>query len=116
MCTYSGRVAKYAIAYTKYHSQRTRTSPRFSENRVTHEQHASRIMPVARTHTRAQIGIQAPGVTVEAYAAQGLPQIVIVGLPETAVRESKDRVRASSFKFMISLVRVFAIREMASSR
>jgi magnesium chelatase family protein len=45
--------------------------------------------------TRAQIGIDAPGVTVEAHVSNGLPQIVIVGLPETAVKESKDRVRAA---------------------
>lgn len=52
-------------------------------------------MPVATTYTRAQIGIDAPQVTVEALATSNLPQIVIVGMPETAVRESKDRVRAA---------------------
>jgi magnesium chelatase family protein len=50
---------------------------------------------VAITYSRAQIGIQAPEVVVEADFNQGLPQILIVGLPETAVRESKDRVRAA---------------------
>ncbi|MEX2327918.1 MAG: YifB family Mg chelatase-like AAA ATPase, partial [Pseudomonadales bacterium] len=49
----------------------------------------------AKTITRAQIGIDAPDVTVEAHVSNGLPQIVIVGLPETAVKESKDRVRAA---------------------
>ncbi|MFT7243184.1 MAG: magnesium chelatase family protein [Candidatus Azotimanducaceae bacterium] len=53
------------------------------------------IMPVARTYSRAQVGIDAPLVTVEADIASGLPQIVIVGLPETAVRESKDRVKSA---------------------
>ena len=53
------------------------------------------VMPVAITNTRAQIGIDAPLVTVEAFVTHNLPQIVIVGLPETAVRESKDRVRAA---------------------
>lgn len=52
-------------------------------------------MSVAITFTRAQIGIDAPLVTVEAVFSQNLPQILIVGLPETAVRESKDRVRAA---------------------
>lgn len=53
------------------------------------------IMPVARTYSRAQVGIDAPLVTVEADLASGLPQIIIVGLPETAVRESKDRVKSA---------------------
>lgn len=52
-------------------------------------------MPVARTYSRAQLGVEAPLVTVEADIASGLPQIVIVGLPETAVRESKDRVKSA---------------------
>ncbi|HKI73867.1 MAG TPA: YifB family Mg chelatase-like AAA ATPase, partial [Pseudomonadales bacterium] len=52
-------------------------------------------MPVARTYSRAQIGIQAPAVTVEAFPTSGLAHIVIVGMAETAVKESKDRVRAA---------------------
>ena len=52
-------------------------------------------MPVAVTYSRAQIGIDAPLVTVEADISAGLPQTLIVGLPETAVRESKDRVKAA---------------------
>ncbi|MEX2488790.1 MAG: YifB family Mg chelatase-like AAA ATPase [Pseudomonadales bacterium] len=53
-------------------------------------------MPVAITYGRAEIGIDAPLVTVEADTSSGgLPQIVIVGLPETAVKESKDRVKAA---------------------
>lgn len=52
-------------------------------------------MPVAVTYSRAQIGIESPLVTVEAFVTQNLPQILIVGLPEAAVRESKDRVRAA---------------------
>ncbi|MGK0459574.1 MAG: magnesium chelatase family protein, partial [Candidatus Azotimanducaceae bacterium] len=52
-------------------------------------------MPIARTYSRAQVGIDAPLVTVEADIASGLPQIIIVGLPETAVRESKDRVKSA---------------------
>lgn len=49
----------------------------------------------AKTFTRARIGIEAPVVEVEANIGRGLPQILIVGLPETSVRESKDRVRAA---------------------
>ena len=52
-------------------------------------------MSLATTYSRAQLGINAPLVTVEADVTQGLPQIVIVGLPETAVKESKDRVKAA---------------------
>ena len=52
-------------------------------------------MSLAIIHTRAQLGIDAPAVTVEAHLSNGLPSFTIVGLPETAVRESKDRVRSA---------------------
>lgn len=52
-------------------------------------------MPVAITYSRAEIGIQSPPVTVEADVLGGLPQIQIVGLPETAVKESKDRIKSA---------------------
>lgn len=52
-------------------------------------------MVVATTFSRAEIGIEAPIVTVEADVIGGLPQIQIVGLPETAVKESKDRVKSA---------------------
>ena len=52
-------------------------------------------MSVAITYSRAQIGIDAPLITVEVDISPGLPQILIVGLPETAVKESKDRVKAA---------------------
>ena len=52
-------------------------------------------MTVALTYSRAQLGVDAPLVTVEADIASGLPQILIVGLPETTVKESKDRVKAA---------------------
>ncbi len=45
--------------------------------------------------SRAQQGIHAPAVSVEVHLANGLPGLNIVGLPETAVKESKDRVRAA---------------------
>ncbi len=52
-------------------------------------------MAVASTYSRAEIGIEAPAVTVEADVLGGLPQIQIVGLPETAVKEAKDRVKSA---------------------
>jgi magnesium chelatase family protein len=52
-------------------------------------------MSLAIVHSRAQSGIDAPVVTVEVHLANGLPALSIVGLPEAAVRESKDRVRSA---------------------
>jgi len=52
-------------------------------------------MGLASIHCRASAGVAAPPVCVEVHIAGGLPQLGIVGLPETAVRESKDRVRAA---------------------
>lgn len=52
-------------------------------------------MSLATIFTRAAIGIDAPEVTVEVHLANGLPGMSIVGLPEAAVKESKDRVRAA---------------------
>ena len=58
---------------------------------------------LAQVHTRASQGIRAPAVAVEVHLSQGLPGLNIVGLPEAAVRESKDRVRSalinSGFEF-----------------
>lgn len=52
-------------------------------------------MSLAIVHSRAQVGVDAPVVTVEAHLANGLPSLALVGLPETAVKESKDRVRSA---------------------
>ncbi len=52
-------------------------------------------MSLAIVHTRALMGISAPPVSVEVHLSNGLPAFTIVGLPETAVRESKDRVRSA---------------------
>jgi len=52
-------------------------------------------MNVARVASRAQLGLSAPRVEVEVHLGSGLPQFSIVGLPATAVKESKDRVRAA---------------------
>ena len=50
---------------------------------------------LAIVYSRAQKGIDAPLVRVEVHLSAGLPALSIVGLAETAVKESKDRVRAA---------------------
>lgn len=52
-------------------------------------------MSLAIVFTRANVGIEAPLVTVETHLSNGLPSLAIVGLPEAAVRESKERVRSA---------------------
>ena len=52
-------------------------------------------MSLALVHSRARAGVRAPAVRVEVHLGGGLPSMSIVGLPEAAVRESKDRVRAA---------------------
>lgn len=52
-------------------------------------------MSLAVIHTRAQLGIEAPPVAVEVHLSGGLPSMSIVGLPETAVKESRERVRSA---------------------
>eukprot|EP01030_Chromulinospumella_sphaerica_P008327 gene8327-8148_t len=52
-------------------------------------------MSLSIVHSRAQIGVDAPAVTVEVHLANGLPSLTMVGLPEAAVKESKDRVRSA---------------------
>lgn len=60
-------------------------------------------MSFAQVNTRSVVGLHAPAVMVEVHLSQGLPALTIVGLPEAAVRESKDRVRSaiinSGFQF-----------------
>ncbi len=60
-------------------------------------------MSLAIVNSRAQVGTSAPEVIVEVHLARGLPSFSIVGLPETAVKESRDRVRSaiinSNFEF-----------------
>ena len=60
-------------------------------------------MSLTQLNTRAQLGIQAPEVNVETHISGGLPAFTVVGLPETAVREARDRVRSaiinSGFEF-----------------
>lgn len=52
-------------------------------------------MSLAIVYSRANAGITAPLVMVEAHLSRGLPKFNIVGLPEAAVKESKDRVRSA---------------------
>lgn len=52
-------------------------------------------MSLAIVRTRAIYALDAPSVTVEVHLSNGLPAFNLVGLPETAVRESRDRVRSA---------------------
>lgn len=52
-------------------------------------------MSLAILKSRALAGMDAPEVTVEVHIANGLPAFTIVGLPDTEVKEAKDRVRAA---------------------
>ncbi|PWC09569.1 ATP-dependent protease [Brenneria roseae subsp. americana] len=52
-------------------------------------------MSLAVTYTRAMIGVQAPGVYIEVHISNGLPALTLVGLPETTVKEARDRVRSA---------------------
>jgi magnesium chelatase family protein len=52
-------------------------------------------MHVAVVFSRGLAGLEAPLVRVEAHVGGGLPQFRIVGLPETEVKEARDRVRAA---------------------
>lgn len=60
-------------------------------------------MNLAFTKTRSTVGILAQSVSVEVHLSNGLPSFAIVGLAETAIKESKDRVRSaiinSQFEF-----------------
>ena len=52
-------------------------------------------MSIATVYSRAITGIEAPVVTIEVHISNGLPSLSIVGMLETAVKESKDRVRSA---------------------
>jgi len=67
-------------------------------------------MPLAILYSRGSNGVEAPLVTVEVHVTNGLPSLSIVGLPEAAVKESKDRVRGaiinSQFNFPIQRITI----------
>lgn len=52
-------------------------------------------MSLSVVYTRANQGVEAPLVTVETHLSNGLPSLSMVGLPETAVKESRERVRSA---------------------
>ncbi len=52
-------------------------------------------MQYAMIYSRGSDGLDAPLVRVETHLSSGLPAFHIVGMPETAVRESRDRVRSA---------------------
>jgi magnesium chelatase family protein len=52
-------------------------------------------MSLAVVYSRANIGIEAPLITVEVHLSAGLPGFTLVGLPETVVKESRERVRSA---------------------
>lgn len=52
-------------------------------------------MALAIAHSRGLDGLNAPPVIVETHLASGLPSFALVGLPDTEVKEARDRVRAA---------------------
>ncbi|CAC0114780.1 Competence protein ComM [Salmonella enterica subsp. enterica serovar Typhisuis] len=52
-------------------------------------------MSLAIVHTRAALGVNAPPITIEVHISNGLPGLTMVGLPETTVKEARDRVRSA---------------------
>src|SRR5260370_14277957 len=52
-------------------------------------------MSLARTHSMALVGVEGHPVEIEADIENGLPGLLLVGLPDTALREARDRIRAA---------------------
>jgi magnesium chelatase family protein len=52
-------------------------------------------VPLARTYSVALIGVTEHVVEIEADIANGLVGMILVGLPDTALREARDRIRAA---------------------
>ncbi len=52
-------------------------------------------MALAVLYSRSSSGVNAPSVSVEVHIGAGLPKFSIVGLPDTEVKESRDRVRSA---------------------
>jgi magnesium chelatase family protein len=67
-------------------------------------------MALAQVFSRACVGMDAPEVRVEVHLGGGLPRVSIVGLPETSVREARERVKAAllnaGFEFPASLITI----------
>jgi len=68
------------------------------------------VLGLSLVNSRGCTGVDAPLITVEVHLSGGLPSMHMVGLPETAVRESKDRVRSalinSGFKWPQSRITI----------
>ena len=52
-------------------------------------------MALARAHAIALTGVQGHPVQIEADIENGLVALLLVGLPDTALREARDRIRAA---------------------
>lgn len=52
-------------------------------------------MSIAKLYSRALSGMRAPQIVVEVHVASGLPSFSIVGLPDTEIKESRDRIRSA---------------------
>jgi magnesium chelatase family protein len=52
-------------------------------------------MTLARTYSVALVGVRGHLIEVEADIASGLPATILIGLPDTALREARDRIRAA---------------------
>ena len=67
-------------------------------------------MRFARVASRAQLGLDAPPIWIEAHLTPGLPAVNVVGMAESTVRESKERVRSaiisSGFKWPDSRITI----------
>lgn len=67
-------------------------------------------MPLAKTYSSSVIGLDAYPVEVEVDISMGLPGVVVVGLPDTAVQESRERVRSaiinSGFEFPVRKITI----------
>ena len=67
-------------------------------------------MGLSLVHSRGCAGVEAPLITVEVHLSGGLPSMHLVGLPETAVKESKHRDRSalvnSGFKWPQSRITI----------
>ena len=67
-------------------------------------------MGLSLIYSRGCVGVESPLVTVEVHTSGGLPTMSMVGLPNSAVREAKDRVRAailnSKFKWPASKITI----------
>src|ERR1700761_6716919 len=52
-------------------------------------------MALSGTYSVALIGVRGHLIEVEADIASGLPATILVGLPDMALREARDRIRAA---------------------